>query len=187
MRLCHALLLIAPRGLIKNVCTPCLSNLSKWCLTHFSNLVSCHSLPGPVFLPPQHTMAFMLSLFPISEIQFHPLPSVKILPIFPDTAQLSLCELPPYLSSFYMSTPEHSLLPLDSHSTLSSITARYILLCPSSLLDSGFFICIVTTGSTVSGMNSWSQGKKEGPQGTCATLSCPIQFPMGCQAAQYPN
>lgn len=109
---------------------------------------------------------FHATLFPISEIPFHPFPSVKILPIFQDTAQTSLRELPPYLSSFYLSNPEHSLLPLNSHSALSLYhSTRYILLCLSSLLDSGFFIFIVTTSSTVPGMNSWNRGKRRDYKG----------------------
>lgn len=114
-----------------------------------------------MFLPPQHTMAFMLTLFPISEIPFHPLIICQKFYPFQDTAQVSLHELPSYLSSAYLSRPEYSLLLLNSHRQLSLYhSTHYILLCLSSLLDSGFFIFMFTTNSTVPGMNNWNREKR---------------------------
>lgn len=160
MQLCHTLLLIAPHCLIKNVSTLCLSNLSKLCLTHFSSLVSCHSLPCPMFLSPQHTMAFMLTLFPISEIPVQPLSICQNSTHFKTQLKYHFMS---FLLIFpvYLSRPEYSLLSLNSHSTLSLYhSTRYILLCLSSLLDSGFFIFMFTTNSTVPGMNNWNREKR---------------------------
>lgn len=106
----------------------------------------------------------------------HPVPylwnTIPPLSICQNSAHLSrhssniTSELPPYLSSFYLSTPEYSLLPLNSHSALSLYhSTRYILLCLSSLLDSGFFIFIFTTSYTVPGMNSWNRGKRRDYKG----------------------
>lgn len=140
-------------------------------LSAFQNSLNYAWLTFPVLSPATafhaqcscHLSTPWLSRSPCSlSLKYHstPFPSVKILPIFQDTAQVSLHELPSHLSSVYLSAPEYSLLPLNSHSALSLYhSTHYILLCLSSLLDSGFFIFIFTTNSTAPGMNGWSREK----------------------------
>lgn len=108
------------------------SNLSKFCLTHFSSAISA---------TPFHAIcSCYLSIPWLPCLPFH------LLPIYPNSPHPSrpssiITSSVSFLLIFlYPSSPEYSLLLLSSHGILTYWSTLYILPCLSSLLDCEFFI-----------------------------------------------